>query len=53
MNSYHERGGIRACMSLVSDISKYASLATRNMAQAPLAGGASPLAGEGASQEIT
>jgi hypothetical protein len=42
-----------ACMNLISDISKYASLATRNMAQAPFASGASPQAGEVASQEIT
>lgn len=42
-----------ACMNLVSDISKYASLATRNMALPPFASGASPQAGEVASQEIT
>ena len=42
-----------ASTNLISDLSKCASLATRNMAQAPFANGASPQAGGVASQEIT
>jgi hypothetical protein len=44
--------GIMVYISVLSDISKYACPAIRNMAQAPLASGRCPQAGEVASQGI-
>jgi hypothetical protein len=53
IHEFNNERALWACMNLVSDISKYASLAARNMVQAPFASGASPPGGEVASQEIT